>query len=63
MRMLGSSGIWEIFIPDVVEGAAYKYEILTEGDHLRLKAGPSCLPHGRHAAHRLDRASLAPCLE
>ena len=40
MRMLGSSGIWEIFIPDVVEGAAYKYEILTEGDHLRLKADP-----------------------
>jgi Carbohydrate-binding module 48 (Isoamylase N-terminal domain) len=46
MRMLGSSGIWEIFIPDVVQGAAYKYEILTEGDHLRLTGGPSCLPRG-----------------
>ncbi len=40
MRVLGGSGIWEIFIPDVAEGAAYKYEMLTEGDHLRLKADP-----------------------
>jgi 1,4-alpha-glucan branching enzyme len=40
MRVLGSSGIWEIFIPDVAEGAAYKYEILTEVEHIRLKADP-----------------------
>ena len=31
MRVLGASGIWEVFIPDVVDGAAYKFEILTEG--------------------------------
>jgi len=29
MRMLGSSGVWEIFLPGVGEGAIYKFEILT----------------------------------
>ena len=40
MRVLGASGIWEIFIPGVVEGAAYKFEILTEGGDIRMKADP-----------------------
>ena len=40
MRVLGGSGIWEIFIPGVVEGAAYKFEILTQGGDIRLKADP-----------------------
>lgn len=30
MRMLGNSGVWEIFIPNVKAGAKYKYEILGE---------------------------------
>ena len=29
MRMLGSSGVWELFVPDVAPGALYKFEILT----------------------------------
>ncbi|HEX2063474.1 MAG TPA: 1,4-alpha-glucan branching protein GlgB, partial [Acidimicrobiales bacterium] len=40
MRVLGSSGVWELFIPGVESGPAYKYEIFTEGGHLRLKADP-----------------------
>jgi 1,4-alpha-glucan branching enzyme len=40
MRSLGSSGIWEIFLPDVGEGAAYKYEILTQSGEIRMKADP-----------------------
>ena len=40
MRVLGGSGIWEIFIPGVVEGAAYKFEILTQGGEIRMKADP-----------------------
>jgi len=40
MRVLGGSGVWEIFIPGVMEGAAYKFEILTEGGELRMKADP-----------------------
>ncbi len=40
MRSLGSSGIWELFVPDVPEGSRYKFEIRTEAGDLRLKADP-----------------------
>jgi 1,4-alpha-glucan branching enzyme len=40
MRALGASGIWEIFIPDVAEGAAYKFEILTDSGDIVMKADP-----------------------
>jgi len=40
MRSLGSTGIWEIFLPGVEEGAAYKYEILTQSGEIRMKADP-----------------------
>jgi 1,4-alpha-glucan branching enzyme len=41
MRPRGSSGIWELFIPEVAEGAVYKYEILgPHGNLLPLKADP-----------------------
>ena len=40
MRSLGSSGVWEIFIPGVNEGAIYKYEIRTVQGHIKLKTDP-----------------------
>ncbi|HEY7208323.1 MAG TPA: 1,4-alpha-glucan branching protein GlgB [Gaiellaceae bacterium] len=40
MRSLGSSGIWELFVPDVEPGAKYKYELRTQEGRLRLKADP-----------------------
>ena len=40
MRSLGSSGIWELFLPGVASGAKYKYEILTQAGEIRLKADP-----------------------
>lgn len=40
MRSLGSSGVWELFVPGVGSGARYKYEILTQAGHLTLKADP-----------------------
>jgi 1,4-alpha-glucan branching enzyme len=40
MRSLGGSGIWELFVPDVGEGAKYKYEIRTRDNRLRIKADP-----------------------
>ena len=41
MRPRGSSGIWEIFLPEVGQGAIYKYEILgPDGNLLPLKADP-----------------------
>ncbi|HEX3540545.1 MAG TPA: 1,4-alpha-glucan branching protein GlgB [Acidimicrobiales bacterium] len=40
MRSLGSSGVWELFIPGVEPGARYKYELVTPDRHLSLKADP-----------------------
>jgi 1,4-alpha-glucan branching enzyme len=40
MRSLGSSGIWELFVPDVEPGTAYKFEIHTPENRLLLKADP-----------------------
>jgi 1,4-alpha-glucan branching enzyme len=40
MRMLGSSGVWELFIPDIRPGALYKFELFTHEGHLRVKTDP-----------------------
>ncbi len=40
MRQLGASGVWEIFIPGLGEGALYKYEVHDAAGHLRLKSDP-----------------------
>ena len=40
MRSLGSSGIWELFVPDVVEGAHYKFEVVNAQGNLVLKTDP-----------------------
>jgi 1,4-alpha-glucan branching enzyme len=40
MRRMGASGVFELFVPGVVSGALYKYEIKTREGALRLKADP-----------------------
>jgi 1,4-alpha-glucan branching enzyme len=40
MRPLGASGVWEIFIPGVQEGAQYKYEIRNRHGHIVKKTDP-----------------------
>jgi 1,4-alpha-glucan branching enzyme len=40
MRSLGSSGLWEIFIPGVGPKEKYKFEIRTKENNLRLKSDP-----------------------
>ena len=41
MRKRHEAGVWEIFIPDVAQGPAYKFEILDrQGELLPLKADP-----------------------
>lgn len=41
MRVLGSSGIWEIFIPELSEGILYKYEIKSKlTNEILIKADP-----------------------
>jgi 1,4-alpha-glucan branching enzyme len=40
MRSLGSSGVWEVFIPGVGAGTRYKFEILGRDGQWRQKADP-----------------------
>jgi 1,4-alpha-glucan branching enzyme len=40
MRRLVPSGIWELFVPDLAEGARYKFEVRTTAGHLLHKIDP-----------------------
>ena len=40
MRVMGATGVWEIFIPGIEAGSAYKYEILTKQGHWIKKIDP-----------------------
>jgi 1,4-alpha-glucan branching enzyme len=40
MRVLGSCGVWELFVPGVGPGARYKYELLSQQGHLALRTDP-----------------------
>ncbi len=40
MRMIGSSGVWEIFIPGLTKGDLYKYEIKTPTGEIYTKSDP-----------------------
>jgi 1,4-alpha-glucan branching enzyme len=40
MRSLGSSGVWEIFIPGLSEGMKYKFELIGGDNQLKLKSDP-----------------------
>jgi 1,4-alpha-glucan branching enzyme len=54
MRTLGSSGVWELFLPGVGEGARYKFELVTPEGALRLKADPMAFA----AEHPPGQASI-----
>jgi 1,4-alpha-glucan branching enzyme len=60
MRARGSSGVWELFLPEMDEGAIYKYEIIgPRGELLPLKADPygfrsELRPHTGSIVARLD---------
>jgi 1,4-alpha-glucan branching enzyme len=40
MQRLDDSGIWELFVPSIVKGMLYKYEIVTSTGERKLKADP-----------------------
>ncbi len=40
MRSLGSSGVWELFVPGIGEGTRYKFEILARDGRRLLKSDP-----------------------
>ena len=55
MRRRGASGVWEIFLPGIGDGAAYKYELCgPDGTILPLKADPV----GFGAQHPPETASV-----
>jgi len=58
MRARGASGVWEIFIPGLVVGDLYKFEIKTQSGEVLLKADPFAL----RAELRPDTASRVGAL-
>jgi 1,4-alpha-glucan branching enzyme len=40
MRSLGSSGVWELFVPDIGPGELYKFEVFGADGTIRQKADP-----------------------
>ncbi len=40
MRPAGASGLWEIFVPDLAEGALYIFEVLAHEGEILLKGDP-----------------------
>ncbi|NGX50631.1 MAG: 1,4-alpha-glucan branching enzyme GlgB [Chlamydiae bacterium] len=40
MRLMGASGIWELFVPGLLEGERYKFAIETREGEVRFKADP-----------------------
>ena len=54
MRRLIPSGIWEIFVPELPDGACYKYEVRTPAGHLLEKADP----YARHFEVPPNTASI-----
>jgi len=54
MRTLGSSGVWELFLPAVEPGTRYKYELLDAEGELRLKADP----YAQECEHPPQTASI-----
>ena len=53
MQMMQTSGIYELFIPDVAPGAVYKYQILTRDGEILYKADP----YGNQCQVRPDNAN------
>ncbi len=54
MQILQTSGIYEIFIPDVKPGAVYKFQILTRSGDILYKADP----YANYAQVRPDNANI-----
>jgi 1,4-alpha-glucan branching enzyme len=54
MRVRGSSGVWELFVPGLAPGEIYKYEVKGRNDYLGFKADP----YGFFAEPRPKSASV-----
>ena len=54
MQLRSVSGIYELFMPDVLPGAVYKFQILTRSGDILYKADP----YGNYAQVRPDNANI-----
>ena len=55
MRVRGTSGVWELFVPELAHGERYKFEVKSRvGDYLALKADP----YGFHFELRPKTAAI-----
>ncbi|BDU50640.1 1,4-alpha-glucan branching protein GlgB [Haliovirga abyssi] len=54
MRILGNSGVWELFIPNIGEGELYRFEIKTKNNDILLKSDP----YAFYSEVRPDNASV-----
>jgi 1,4-alpha-glucan branching enzyme len=59
MRMMGASGVWELFMPGVGTGALYRFEIVTSDGAVVLKVDPYAFateppPGTASVVHRSD---------
>ena len=59
MQIQATSGIYELFIPDVCPGAVYKFQILTRNGDILYKADP----YGNYAQVRPDNANIVADLD
>ena len=52
MRKLLNAGVWELFLPEIKQGAHYKFEIRTQTDAVLLKSDPFAFfnQHGKSTA-------------
>ena len=62
MRILGNSGVWELFVPGLASGTTYKFEIVGADGNLRLKTDPYATfyeppPHNASIVRKVDSFS------
>ena len=60
MRCRGSSGVWEMFIPEIGENEVYKYEIKTSSGEIYIKSDPYAFyselrPNTASIVHDIDK--------
>uniref|UniRef100_UPI00404B7062 1,4-alpha-glucan branching protein GlgB n=1 Tax=Cephaloticoccus sp. TaxID=1985742 RepID=UPI00404B7062 len=54
MRSMGASGVWELFVPGLVEGEYYKYQIRDQAGNTQIKTDP----YGTHFEAPTNNASI-----
>ncbi|MAT38926.1 MAG: 1,4-alpha-glucan branching enzyme [Ectothiorhodospiraceae bacterium] len=59
MRVLGSSGVWEMFVPGLDDGTMYKFEVKTRDGHIMDKTDP----YARYMEVRPRTASIVKSRE